>query len=67
MTVPPLPREVRRAFDAYPAPICRRLLEVRNLIFATAKASCSVSTKPSEPGGVGTPAFLASVRLMALS
>src|SRR2546422_3869917 len=34
---------------------------------ATAKASCSLSTTPSEPGGVGTPAFLARARLTALS
>ncbi len=34
---------------------------------ATARASCSVSTTPSEPGGVGTSAFLASARLTALS
>ncbi len=34
---------------------------------ATARASCSFSTAPSEPGGVGTPAFLARARLMALS
>jgi hypothetical protein len=34
---------------------------------ATASASCSFSTTPSEPGGVSTPAFLASARLTALS
>src|ERR1035438_4125394 len=31
------------------------------------RASFSFSTMPSEPGGVGTPAFLAKVRLIALS
>jgi hypothetical protein len=30
-------------------------------------ASCSFSTNPSEPGGVGTPAFFARLRLTALS
>src|ERR1035437_9343334 len=34
---------------------------------ATDWASCSVSTTPSEPGGVGTSAFLARARLTALS
>jgi hypothetical protein len=35
---PPLPREVGRAFEAFPTPVRRRLLDVRKLIFATAKA-----------------------------
>jgi hypothetical protein len=38
VTKPLLPREVSRAFDAFPLPIRRRLLAVRKLIFATAKA-----------------------------
>jgi hypothetical protein len=38
VTAPPLPREVGRAFEAFPAPIRRRLLDVRKLIFATANA-----------------------------
>lgn len=38
MTAPPLPREVDRAFLALPAPIGKRLLQVRALIFATAAA-----------------------------
>ena len=57
MTAPPLPREVRRAFDAYPAPICRRLLEVRNLIFATAKAHDAVGSL-TETLKWGEPAYL---------
>lgn len=38
MTEPILPREVSRAFDAFPAPMRKRLLQVRELIFATAAA-----------------------------
>ena len=38
MTAPPLPRDVNRAFGALPAPIGKRLLQVRALIFATAAA-----------------------------
>ena len=57
MTAPKLPREVSRAFDALPAPIGRRLLQVRALIFATAAAQ-------DEIGGLtetlkwGEPAYL---------
>ncbi|TPQ28836.1 hypothetical protein C2U70_28970 [Bradyrhizobium guangdongense] len=57
MTAPPLPREVNRAFDAYPAPIRRRLLEVRNLIFATAKAHDAVGNL-TETLKWGEPAYL---------
>lgn len=57
MTAPPLPREVSRAFDAYPAPIRRRLLEVRSLIFATAKASDAVGNL-TETLKWGEPAYL---------
>ncbi|WFU41929.1 DUF1801 domain-containing protein [Bradyrhizobium sp. CB82] len=38
MSEPPLPRKVSRAFEAFPPPVRRRLLDVRRLIFATAKA-----------------------------
>ncbi|MCP3473658.1 DUF1801 domain-containing protein [Bradyrhizobium sp. CCGUVB1N3] len=38
MSEPPLPREVSRAFEAFPPLVRRRLLDVRKLIFATAKA-----------------------------
>jgi hypothetical protein len=57
VTAPKLPREVSRAFDAFPAPIGRRLLQVRALIFATATAH-------DEIGGLtetlkwGEPAYL---------
>jgi hypothetical protein len=57
VTAPKLPREVSRAFDALPAPIGRRLLQVRALIFATAAAH-------DEIGGLtetlkwGEPAYL---------
>jgi hypothetical protein len=39
---PPLPRDVSRAFEAFPRAVRRRLLEVRKLIFATAAASDGV-------------------------
>jgi hypothetical protein len=42
VTAPPLPREVKLAFDALPAPVRRRLLEVRKLIFAAARADDAV-------------------------
>lgn len=57
MTAPPLPRELSRAFDAYPAPIRRRLLEVRSLIFATAKAHDAVGLL-TETLKWGEPAYL---------
>ena len=55
MSEPPLPREVSQAFDAFPLPIRRRLLAVRTLIFATAKAhdevgSLTETLKWGEPG-----------------
>ncbi|TYL79391.1 DUF1801 domain-containing protein [Bradyrhizobium cytisi] len=42
MSEPPLPREVSRVFEAFPPPIRRRLLDVRKLILATAKAHAEV-------------------------
>jgi hypothetical protein len=39
---PPPPRDVRRAFEAFPLPVRRRLLEIRKLIFTTAAASDGV-------------------------
>ncbi len=57
MTEPLLPREVSRAFDAFPSPIRRRLLEVRKLIFATAKAHDDVGPL-TETLKWGEPAYL---------
>ncbi|WP_027553233.1 hypothetical protein [Bradyrhizobium sp. Cp5.3] len=57
MTAPPLPREVGRAFDAFPAPISRRLLQVRALIFATAAAHEEVG-RLTEALKWGEPAYL---------
>lgn len=57
MTAPPLPREVSRAFDAFPAPIGKRLLQVRALIFATASAHEEVG-RLSETLKWGEPAYL---------
>ena len=58
MTAPPLPREVDRAFRAFPAPIGKRLLQVRALIFAIAAAH-EEAGKLTEPLKVGEPAYLA--------
>ena len=57
MSEPPLPREVSRAFDAFPLPIRRRLLAVRKLIFATAKAHDEVG-RLTETLKWGEPAYL---------
>ena len=57
MTAPPLPREVSRAFDALAAPIGRRLLQVRALIFATAAAHEQVG-RLTETLKWGEPAYL---------
>ncbi|MBR0866104.1 hypothetical protein ACVIWV_009031 [Bradyrhizobium diazoefficiens] len=57
MTAPPLPREVSRAFDALPAPIGKRLLQVRALIFATAAAHDDVGPL-TETLKWGEPAYL---------
>ena len=57
MTAPPLPREVSRAFDALPAPIGKRLLQVRALIFATAAAHDEVG-RLTETLKWGEPAYL---------
>lgn len=57
MTAPPLPREVSRAFEAFPPPIRRRLLDVRELIFATAAAHDEVGPL-TETLKWGEPAYL---------
>lgn len=57
MAEPPLPREVSRAFEAFPAPIRRRLLDVRKLIFATAMAYDDVGPL-TETLKWGEPAYL---------
>lgn len=57
MTAPPLPREVSRVFDAFPALIGKRLLQVRELIFATAAADDDVG-KLTETLKWGEPAYL---------
>jgi hypothetical protein len=57
VTEPLLPREVGRAFDAFPAPLRRRLLDVRKLIFATAKAHDDVGPL-TETLKWGEPAYL---------
>jgi len=57
VTEPLLPREVSRAFEAFPSPIRRRLLEVRKLIFATAKAHDDVGPL-TETLKWGEPAYL---------
>jgi hypothetical protein len=57
VTAPALPREVSRAFEAFPAPMRRRLLEVRKLIFATAKAHREVGPL-AETLKWGEPAYL---------
>jgi hypothetical protein len=57
VTAPKLPREVSRAFDALPASIGKRLLQVRALIFATASADAEVG-KLTETLKWGEPAYL---------
>ena len=57
MTAPPLPREVKVAFDGLPAPVRRRLLEVRKLIFATVRADDAVG-RLTETLKWGEPAYL---------
>ncbi|MCK1395100.1 DUF1801 domain-containing protein [Bradyrhizobium sp. 1] len=57
MTAPKLPREVSRAFDALPAPIGGRLLQVRDLIFATAAAHDEIG-RLTETLKWGEPAYL---------
>ncbi|PDT89993.1 hypothetical protein CO669_10980 [Bradyrhizobium sp. Y36] len=57
MNAPPLPREVSRAFNALPAPIGKRLLQVRELIFAAAAAHDGVG-KLTETLKWGEPAYL---------
>lgn len=57
MIAPSLPREVSRAFGALPAPIGKRLLQVRDLIFAAAAAHADVG-KLTETLKWGEPAYL---------
>ena len=57
MTAPRLPREVNRAFDALSAPIGKRLLQVRELIFAAAAAHDDVGSL-TETLKWGEPAYL---------
>lgn len=57
VTEPLLPREVSRAFDAFPLPMRKRLLQVRDLIFATAAAHEEVG-RLSETLKWGEPAYL---------
>ena len=57
MTAPPLPCELNRAFGALPAPIGKRLLQVRDLIFATAAADEHVG-RLTETLKWGEPAYL---------
>lgn len=57
MIAPPLPREVNRAFGALPAPIGKRLLQVRDLIFATAAAHDNIG-RLTETLKWGEPAYL---------
>ena len=57
VTEPLLPPEVRRAFDAFPLPMRKRLLQVRDLIFATASAHDEVG-RLSETLKWGEPAYL---------
>jgi hypothetical protein len=52
-----LPREVSRVFEAFPPPVRRRLLDVRKLIFATAKAHDDVGPL-TEALKWGEPAYL---------
>jgi hypothetical protein len=54
---PPLPRQVSRAFEAFPPPVGRRLIEVRKLVFATAKAHDEVGSL-TETLKWGEPAYL---------
>ncbi|MFK4510143.1 hypothetical protein IQ17_02985 [Bradyrhizobium daqingense] len=57
VTEPLLLPEVRRAFDAFPVPMRKRLLQVRDLIFATASAHDGVG-RLSETLKWGEPAYL---------
>ena len=57
MIAPPLPREVNRAFGALPAPIGKRLLQVRDLIFAIATAHDDIG-RLTETLKWGEPAYL---------
>ena len=54
---PTIPAHVAEAFDAFPAPVRRRLLQVRDLIFATAAALDGVG-RLTETLKWGEPAYL---------
>lgn len=55
--LPVMPAEVAAAFSAFPAPVRDQLLEVRQLIFATAAATASVGPL-TETLKWGEPAYL---------
>lgn len=57
MSSPPVPDAVARAFSTYEAPVRRRLLEVRELIFAVAAETESVGPL-TEALRWGEPAYL---------
>jgi len=57
VTAPPLPRDVKAAFEAFPAPVRRRLLGVRELIFAAARAHEAIG-RLTETLKWGEPAYL---------
>jgi len=54
---PPLPVDVARAFESFPAPVRRRLLEIRRLIFVTAATAPEVG-ELTETLKWGEPAYL---------
>jgi hypothetical protein len=54
---PKMPKDVARAFDAFPAPVRRRLLQVRGLIFETAARTDGVGPL-TETLKWGEPAYL---------
>ena len=57
VSLPPMPADVARAFDGFPASIRRRLIAVRRLIFATAHLTAGVGPL-SETLKWGEPAYL---------
>ena len=57
LSPPQMPKDVVRAFDAFPAPVRRRLLQVRGLIFETAVRTDGVGPL-AEALKRGEPAYL---------
>jgi hypothetical protein len=57
LSLPAMPAEVARAFDAFPEPVHRRLLMVRRLIFAAAGETAGVGAL-TETLKWGEPAYL---------